>query len=204
MAKALVTIDSGITAVSALEASATARSKPAIFWKRLTTRSTNSGRSQNVSVRITRSRLRRRSVAVDRHVSHSTACCHSGCDDTASTACALVKATQSNVARPRSASRRGCGSSGGAIAMVGHDIDSSPRRRSARASGPSGPSSRVFATIGRWPVTTCSPRARRARAVPDEWRSGSRAHQHPTNRGRVPLPDPAHAEAMRPARSRGV
>ena len=47
---------SGIRAVSALEASATARSKPATRWKRLTTRSTNAGRSQNVSVRRTRSR----------------------------------------------------------------------------------------------------------------------------------------------------
>ena len=49
-------IASGISAVSALEASAIARSKPAIFWKRLTTRSTKAGRSQNVSVRRTRSR----------------------------------------------------------------------------------------------------------------------------------------------------
>ena len=51
MATALVTIVSGIVAVSAPEASAIERSKPATFWKRLTTRSTNSGRSQNVSVR---------------------------------------------------------------------------------------------------------------------------------------------------------
>ena len=42
---------SGISAVSALDASAIARSKPAIFWKRLTTRSTNAGRSQNVARR---------------------------------------------------------------------------------------------------------------------------------------------------------
>ena len=48
---------SGISAVSALEASATARSKPAMRWKRLTTRRTKAGRSQNVSVRRTRSRF---------------------------------------------------------------------------------------------------------------------------------------------------
>ena len=59
-ATALVTIASGIVAVSAPEASAIARSKPATFWNRLTTRSTNSGRSQNVSVRTTRSRSTRR------------------------------------------------------------------------------------------------------------------------------------------------
>src|SRR3954463_14164437 len=47
---------SGMLAVSPLEASAIARSKPAIFWKRLITRSTNAGRSQNVSVRKTRPR----------------------------------------------------------------------------------------------------------------------------------------------------
>src|SRR5829696_5742481 len=52
----LVAIASGIVAVSAPEASAIARSNPAILWKRLTTRSTNSGRSQNVSVRRTRPR----------------------------------------------------------------------------------------------------------------------------------------------------
>src|SRR4051812_42501187 len=56
-ATALVTINSGIVAVSAAEASAIERSNPVTFWKRLTTRSTNSGRSQNVSVRRTRSRL---------------------------------------------------------------------------------------------------------------------------------------------------
>ena len=56
---------SGIVAVSAPDASAIERSKPAIFWKRLTTRSTNCGRSQNVNVRVTRSRSRsRRSSAV--------------------------------------------------------------------------------------------------------------------------------------------
>ena len=53
---ALVTIVSGIMAVSAPEARAIERSNPATFWNRLTTRSTNSGRSQNVSVRTTRSR----------------------------------------------------------------------------------------------------------------------------------------------------
>src|SRR3954454_22821685 len=58
-ATALVTISSGIVAVSAAEASAIERSKPAIFWKRFTTRSRNSGRSQNVSVRTTRSRFTR-------------------------------------------------------------------------------------------------------------------------------------------------
>src|SRR4051794_4379923 len=47
---------SGMLAVSPLEASAIARSKPAIFWKRLITRSTKAGRSQNVSVRKTRPR----------------------------------------------------------------------------------------------------------------------------------------------------
>jgi hypothetical protein len=51
---ALMAMTSGIVAVSAPEASAIARSKPAIFWKRLTTRSTNSGRSQNVNVRAKR------------------------------------------------------------------------------------------------------------------------------------------------------
>src|SRR5215204_4733260 len=60
VATALVTIVSGIVAVSAPEASAIARSNPATFWKRLTTRSTNSGRSQKVSVRTTRSRFKRR------------------------------------------------------------------------------------------------------------------------------------------------
>ena len=54
-AKALVSMASGMVAVSAPEARAIARSKPATFWKRLKTRSTNSGRSQNVSVRTTRS-----------------------------------------------------------------------------------------------------------------------------------------------------
>ena len=49
-----------IVAVSAAEASAIERSNPASFWKRLTTRSTNSGRSQNVSVRAARSRFTRR------------------------------------------------------------------------------------------------------------------------------------------------
>src|SRR4051812_40924371 len=57
VATALDTSASGIVAVSALEASAIERSKPATFWKRLRTRSTNSGRSQNVSVRMTRSRV---------------------------------------------------------------------------------------------------------------------------------------------------
>src|SRR3954452_6543605 len=57
VATALATSASGIVAVSALEASAIERSKPATFWKRLRTRSTNSGRSQNVSVRMTRSRV---------------------------------------------------------------------------------------------------------------------------------------------------
>src|SRR3954452_18515668 len=56
-ANAPVMIASGIRAVSPPEARAIARSKPATFWKRLTTRSRNSGRSQNVSVRRTRSRL---------------------------------------------------------------------------------------------------------------------------------------------------
>src|SRR3954468_16480093 len=57
---ALVTMVSGMTAVSALDASATERSKPTTFWNRLTKRSTNSGRNQNVNVRRTRSRSRRR------------------------------------------------------------------------------------------------------------------------------------------------
>ena len=52
---------SGMVAVSAPEASAIARSKPATFWNRLKTRRMNSGRSQNVSVRTTRSRSMRRS-----------------------------------------------------------------------------------------------------------------------------------------------
>ena len=51
-ASALATIASGIKAVSAPEARAIERSNPASFWKRLTTRSTNSGRSQNVNVRL--------------------------------------------------------------------------------------------------------------------------------------------------------
>src|SRR5215216_447592 len=53
------TSESGINAVSALEASAIERSNPATFWKRLTTRSTKCGRSQNVSVRATRARSNR-------------------------------------------------------------------------------------------------------------------------------------------------
>src|SRR6188472_1798001 len=57
-AKPLKTIASGIMAVSALADSATARSNPTTFWKRLSTRNTNSGRSQNVSVRRTCSRSR--------------------------------------------------------------------------------------------------------------------------------------------------
>src|SRR5262245_52794184 len=61
-ATALVTIVSGISAVSALEASAIARSKPAIRWKRLTTRRTKLGRSQNVSVW----RTRWRSISMDK------------------------------------------------------------------------------------------------------------------------------------------
>src|SRR6187455_1804769 len=59
-ATALATMVSGIVAVSAPEARAIARSNPATFWNRLTTRSTNSGRSQNVRVRATRSRFTRR------------------------------------------------------------------------------------------------------------------------------------------------
>jgi hypothetical protein len=47
---------SGIGAVRALEASAIARSKPAMSWNRFRTRNTNAGRSQNVSVRTIRSR----------------------------------------------------------------------------------------------------------------------------------------------------
>src|SRR3954466_9184399 len=58
-ASELVTINSGIVAVSAEDASAIERSNPATFWKRLTTRSRNSGRSQNVSFRTTRSRFMR-------------------------------------------------------------------------------------------------------------------------------------------------
>ena len=54
-----VKITSGMSAVRALEASAIARSKPAIFWNRLIVRSTNPGRSQNVSAR---SHRRRRSA----------------------------------------------------------------------------------------------------------------------------------------------
>src|SRR4051812_41671004 len=57
---ALVTTASGMIAVSALDARAIARSNPTIFWNRLRTRRTNSGRSQNVSVRRTRSRSGRR------------------------------------------------------------------------------------------------------------------------------------------------
>src|ERR687897_2241128 len=57
---ALVRIVRGIVAVSAAEARGLARSNPATFWNRLTTRSTNSGRNQNVSVRTTRSRFMRR------------------------------------------------------------------------------------------------------------------------------------------------
>src|SRR3954447_1704968 len=52
----LATMSNGIVAVSAPEASATARSNPATFWNRLTTRRTNSGRSQNVTVRTNRRR----------------------------------------------------------------------------------------------------------------------------------------------------
>ena len=55
-ASVLAAIVSGMKAVSAPEASAIARSNPASFWNRLTTRSTKSGRSQNVSVRRTRPR----------------------------------------------------------------------------------------------------------------------------------------------------
>src|ERR1700742_3226224 len=58
-AMALVAIVSGIVAVSAPEARATDRSNPATFWNRLTTRRTNSGRSQNVSVRAICSRFTR-------------------------------------------------------------------------------------------------------------------------------------------------
>ena len=57
-------IVSGMRAVSALDASATARSKPATRWKRLIARSTNAGRSQNVSVRSTRSRSIRGLVSI--------------------------------------------------------------------------------------------------------------------------------------------
>src|SRR5215208_312401 len=60
---------SGIMAVSALEASAMARSNPATRWKRLSVRRTNAGRSQNVRVRRIRSRLtcgRRRFAAAPR------------------------------------------------------------------------------------------------------------------------------------------
>src|SRR3954447_18974305 len=53
---ALTTIASGMVAVRPLEARATARANPATFWNRLRTRRTNSGRSQNVSIRRTRSR----------------------------------------------------------------------------------------------------------------------------------------------------
>src|SRR5215204_1316374 len=56
-APALAAIVNGIIAVSAPEARAIDRSNPATFWNRLTTRRTNSGRSQNVSVRTARSRL---------------------------------------------------------------------------------------------------------------------------------------------------
>src|SRR5918994_2249013 len=59
-AAALTRIVRGIVAVSAAEARAIARSNPATFWNRLTARRTNSGRSQNVSVRATRSRFMRR------------------------------------------------------------------------------------------------------------------------------------------------
>src|SRR6478735_6115769 len=57
-------IVSGMRAVSALDASATARSKPATRWKRLIARRTNAGRSQNVSVRSTRSRSIRGLVSI--------------------------------------------------------------------------------------------------------------------------------------------
>src|ERR1700750_42034 len=57
-------IVSGMRAVSALDASATARSKPATRWKRLRARRTNAGRSQNVSVRRTRSRSIRGLVSI--------------------------------------------------------------------------------------------------------------------------------------------
>src|SRR3954454_10850054 len=50
---------SGMSAVSELDASATARSKPTIRWKRLTARSAKAGRSQKVSVLRTRSRSMR-------------------------------------------------------------------------------------------------------------------------------------------------
>src|SRR4051812_45672304 len=67
-ASELVTINSGIVAVSAEEARAIERSNPATFWKRFTTRSRNSGRSQNVSVRTTRSRFTRPRENRDREV----------------------------------------------------------------------------------------------------------------------------------------
>jgi hypothetical protein len=50
-------MDSGTNAVKALDARAIERSKPRIFWNRLTTRNANAGRSQNVSVLTRRSRL---------------------------------------------------------------------------------------------------------------------------------------------------
>src|SRR3954467_5655002 len=59
LSTAPLTTASGINAVSALEASATARSKPTIRWKRLTARSAKAGRSQKVSVLRTRSRSMR-------------------------------------------------------------------------------------------------------------------------------------------------
>jgi hypothetical protein len=48
---------SGISADRALDANAIERSNPTMRWKRLTTRSAKSGRSQKVSVLTTRSRL---------------------------------------------------------------------------------------------------------------------------------------------------
>src|SRR5918992_2098582 len=61
-ATALATIASGMTAVSALADNAIERSNPTSVWNRPTTRSTNRGRSQNVSVRTTR----RRSTSMDK------------------------------------------------------------------------------------------------------------------------------------------
>src|SRR3954453_9845678 len=60
---ALTMTASGIRAVRALADCATARSNPTTFWNRLSTRRTNSGRSQNVSVRRTCSRSRCRHLA---------------------------------------------------------------------------------------------------------------------------------------------
>ena len=216
-------IVSGMRAVSALDASATARSKPATRWKRLIARRTNAGRSQNVSVRSTRSRSIRGLVSIRGGRSSSVA-------RAAPRRCRRECRARS-VLRPGGAHhlRRGCGRPGGGGAVGAPRWRPTPPLGSAHARAPGqGRIGRVTAALG-WGALAASslvigallglardvagaarrPRARVRRGRADQRgqlrprRGGRAARRHRRRRGR-PRRRRAHLLRARPRGRRGA